>query len=333
VKASLGAKLNRTYSPSQTSQDTTINTTSSSPAFNVLMFSTFWALQIFFTKLGFNAGAVVLPFQLLTTTIAFIVLLIVILPNVKSQFSDLFRNQRPLFWKLYWANGIQAGLGTSLAMVGIALTDAINAGFLVKFTTVTTIFFAWLMLKEKLSALKVVTVILMLIGVYLLTTKGQVLIPRPGDFFLIAACVCWSLGSVLVRKFLKDYPLQPDVVTMQKPLASFPVLLVMVVFSIAYSTYIGMPDNLLSCCSVSSPDFIYALVTGFCLAMAWIFIYRTLKVSTASYLTLMSMLTPVIVSVLAIVFLGESLAWIQVIGAGLILFSGIVIYFSDMAYT
>jgi len=298
-----------------------------------MMFSTFWALQIFFAKLGFNAGAVVLPFQLLTTTIAFLVLVIVILPKVKSQLSQLFKNQRPLFWNLYWANGIQAGLGTSLALVGIAMTDAINAGFLVKFTTVTTILFAWIMLKEKLSALKVGTVFLMLFGVYLLTTRGQVLIPRPGDFFLIAACVCWSLGSVLVRKFLKDQPLQPDVVTMQKPLASFPVLLVLVGFSIVYTTTSGIPDNLLSCCSVSSPDLIYATLNGFCLAMAWIFVYRTLKVSTASYLTLMSMLTPVIVTLLAIVFLGESLVWIQVIGAGLIIFSGVVIYFSDMAYT
>ena len=296
------------------------------------MFSTFWALQIFFAKLGFNAGAIVLPFQLLTTTIAFLILVIVILPKVKSQLSELFKNQRPLFWNLYWANGIQAGLGTSFAMVGIASTDAINAGFLVKFTTVTTILFAWIMLKEKMTALKMVTVILMLLGVYLLTTKGQVLIPRTGDFFLIAACVCWSMGSVLVRKFLKDQPLQPDVVTMQKPLASFPVLLVLVIFSIAYTTSSGMPDELLSCCSVSLPDLIYALLTGFCLAMAWIFIYRTLKVSTASYLTLMSMLTPVIVSVLAIIFLGESLVWIQVIGAGLIIISGIVIYYSDMAY-
>jgi uncharacterized membrane protein len=66
--------------------------------------------------------------------------------------------------------------------------------------------------------------------------------------------------------------------------------------------------------------------------MAWIFVYRTLKVSTASYLTMMSMLTPVIVSLLAIVFLGESLVWIQVIGAGLIILSGIVTFFSDMAY-
>jgi len=297
------------------------------------MFSIFWALQIFFAKLGFNAGAGVIPFQILTTAIAFIVLVIVILPKVKTQFSQLFKNQRPLFWNLYWANGIQAGLGTSLALVGIALTDAINAGFLVKFTTVTTILFAWIMLKEKMSPLKVVTLILMFLGVYLLTTRGQILIPKPGDIFLIAACVCWSLGSVLVRKFLKDQPLDPDVVTMQKPLASFPILLLLAGIAVAYTNLTGIPGDLFSCCTVSSADLTYALLTGFCLAMAWIFVYRTLKVSTASYLTLMSMLTPVIVSVLAIIFLGESLVWIQLIGAGLIILSGIVIYFSDMAYT
>lgn len=309
-----------------------INSTSSSPAFNVLMFSIFWALQIFFAKLGFNAGALVLPFQLLITIIASVVLVVLILPKVKDQLSDLYTKQRPLFWKLYWANGIQAGLGTSLAMVGIALTDAVNAGFLVKFTTVTTIFFAWIMLKEKLTALKIVTVIMMLFGVYLLTTKGQALIPRPGDILLIAACVCWSLGSVLVRKFLKDQPINPDAVTMQKPMASFPILLLLIGFALAYTSLAGIPGNFLSCCTVNSMDLIYGLLTGTSLAMAWIFVYRTLKVSTASYLTLMSMLTPVIVSVLAILFLGETLVLVQVIGAGLILISGIVIYFSNMAY-
>jgi drug/metabolite transporter (DMT)-like permease len=66
--------------------------------------------------------------------------------------------------------------------------------------------------------------------------------------------------------------------------------------------------------------------------MAWIFLYRTLKISTASYLTMMSMITPVIVSVLAVIFLDESLIWIQLIGAALIILSGILVYFSDIAY-
>jgi len=296
------------------------------------MFSIFWALQIFFAKLGFNAGAAVLSFLLLSTTIAFMILVILILPKVRSQFSHLFTDQQTLFWKLYFANGVQAGFGTCFALIGIALTDAINAGFLVKLTTVTTIIFAWIFLKERLSTLKVLTVFLMLFGAYLLTTKAQVLIPRTGDFFLLGACVCWSFGTVLVRRFLKNQPIQADVVTMQKPLASFPVLLLFIGVSQFYSSAAGEFNQLLSCCIFSTQDLLYAVLNGFCLAMAWIFLFRTLKVSTASYMTLMSMLTPVIVSLLALAFLGETLVWVQIIGAAIVILSGIVIYFSDIAY-
>lgn len=53
--------------------------------------------------------------------------------------------------------------------------------------------------------------------------------------------------------------------------------------------------------------------------MAWVYIYRTLAVATVSYQTLMSMATPIIVSVLAMVFLDEKLVWNKSIGAELII--------------
>ena len=46
---------------------------------------------------------------------------------------------------------------------------------------------------------------------------------------------------------------------------------------------------------------------------------------------MMSMITPVFVSILAIIFLGESLVLIQVAGVALILMSGVVVYFSSIA--
>ncbi|MFC1878278.1 DMT family transporter [Chloroflexota bacterium] len=295
------------------------------------MFSIFWALQIFFAKLGFNAGAAVLTFQVLSILVVLVTLSILILPKVYSQIKHLFLNQQPLFWKLYFVNSIQAGFGTSLALIGIALTDAINAGFLVKLTAVTTTLGAWVILKERFSALKGLMVISMLAGAYMLTTKGQVLIPRIGDLFILGACLCWSSGAVLMRMFFKDRPVQADVVTLQKPLASIPVLLVLVGASLFFPGAFGSLNQLFVCCSFSSQDLLYAVLSGFCLAMAWIFLYRSLKVSTASYMTLMSMLTPVIVSLLALIFLGETLVWVQVIGAALIILSGAVIYFSDIA--
>ena len=65
--------------------------------------------------------------------------------------------------------------------------------------------------------------------------------------------------------------------------------------------------------------------------MTWTYLNRTLKVATASYMTMMSMVTPVLVSLLAIIFLGETLAWVQVAGAGIIISSGVFTYFSGVA--
>lgn len=296
-----------------------------------MMFSGFWALQIFVAKQAFNAGVEVLAFQVLSYSAVLIILAVVLLRQVGRQLYDLFRNQGALFWQLFLANGIQAGLGTFLSMIGIAMTAAINAGFLVKLATVTTIFFAWIILNERITPLKLVTVFVMLFGAYLLTTKGQALLPRVGDLFILGACFCWSLGNVLVRRILRSQPLNPDVVTMQKPIAGLLVLLLLVGAVVIYVELSGSQASILSCCTVSPMYLTYAAAAGICLAGAWFYLNRTLKVATASYMTLMSMVTPVLVGILALLFLGETLVWVQVIGAALIIMSGMAISFSDIA--
>jgi len=297
------------------------------------MFSAFWALQIFIAKLAFIAGAMVLPFQIILVISAMMTLAILILPRSGSELVHLYRSHPDLFWNLFLANTIQAGLGTSLSIIGIALTDAINAGFLVKVATVTTILFAWLILKESMSRFKGFIVIMMLLGAYLLTTGGQRIMPRVGDLFILAACVCWSLGNVLVRKILKTQTVRADVVTIQKPLASLPVFALLIGISLFYPRILGNLSNILKCCTFSMAYIPYAIVSGVCLAMAWIYLYRTLHMTTASYMTLMSMATPIIVSFLAMVFLDERLIWIQVVGAGIIILSGVATYISDIAFS
>ena len=311
---------------------TSIKGLSVSPLYNVLLFSGFWALQIFIAKLGFLNGVMVLPFQLIMVLAAVVTLALVILPGTGRDLASLFRNHPSIFWQLFLANAIQAGLGTSLSIIGIALTDTINAGFLVKMGTVTTILFAWLILKENMSIMKVGVVFGMLLGAYLLTTAGQRMYPRVGDLLILAACFCWSLGNVLVRKILKTKSVRADVVTLQKPLASLPVFMILVVLSIYFPGVFGNLSNVLQCCFISMTSLPYAIASGICLALAWIFLYRTLHMATASYMTLMSMVTPIIVSFLALVFLNERLIWIQVLGAGLILFSGAATYISDIVF-
>ncbi|HSG45705.1 MAG TPA: DMT family transporter [Anaerolineales bacterium] len=306
---------------------------SASPLFNVLMFSAFWAFQIFIAKLGFNAGAKVLPFQIASVLAATLLLAILILPRVGSNFKVLLLDSPDVFWRLFLANGIQAGLGTCLSIIGIALTDAVNAGFLVKLSTVTTILFAWLILKETISNFKTIVVVMMIFGAYLLTTKGQALLPSPGDLFILGACVCWSLGNVMVRKILRSQTVNPDVVTLQKPFASLPVIFGLAGVSFYAPALFSRLNDTLACCNFSLIYLPYAIGSGVCLAFAWIYLYRTLCIATASYMTLMSMATPVIVSILAMIFLGEKMVPVQLLGGGLIILSGLAIYFSDIAYS
>ncbi len=252
-------------------------------------------------------------------------------PKNRFEFRKLLKHQPRLFWKLYFANAIQAGLGALLSIIGIALTEAINAGFLVKLATVTTILFAWILLNESMSRLKIAVVITMLSGAYLLTTRGQTLLPRVGDLFILGACVCWSFGTVLARKYLRIQAVNPDVLTLQKPIASLPIFLFLLGISSFAPEVIGNLSTILTCCAIKLVHVPYVLGSGVCLALAWIFLYRTMRVATASYLTLMSMVTPIIVSVLAMLILDEKLIWIQGVGAGMIILSGVITYRSDIA--
>ena len=295
------------------------------------MFSAFWALQIFISKVGLNTGAKVLPFQVVISITATITVAILLWPKTSVPLLQLFKQRPGLFWELFLANAIQAGVGAILNIIGIAWTEAINAGFLVKIATVTTVFFAWLILKESISGLKITIVFLMLFGAYLLTTKGQTLLPRVGDLYILGACVCWSMGSVLVRKTLRTHAVDADVVTMQKPLASLPVFFVLIGISQFSPNLFGSLQPFLKCCTFSASYLPFAIGSGVCLAMTLIFLFRTLSVATASYMTLMSMVTPVIVSVLALTFLDEKLVLIQIVGGGLIILSGVAIYLSDIA--
>lgn len=301
-----------------------------SALFNIMMFSGFWALQIFFTKLAFNSGARVLSYQLLSILIALGFLAILVLPKYASEAKDFFSRQPRLFWNLFLANGIQSGLGTSLSIIGISLTSAINAGFLVKLATVTTILFAWLILKERLTVIKVLMVVSMISGAYLLTTRGEVLLPRIGDLFILGACVCWSLGNVLVRKSLTTQPIRVEIVTLQKPIAGLPMILILVGLAVWVPGIYGDLQPIMACCQMPLMGVAYAVGNGFLLAMTWTYLNNTLGISSASYMTMMSMMTPVIVSVLAMIFLRETLELIQIVGAGMIIISGVITYFSGI---
>lgn len=284
-----------------------------SPLGNVLLYSIFWALEIFVTKIAFLNGAQVIPFTIQSSFLTLILLSLYVLPK---NYKKLKKIPLSLLLWILLANGIHMGIGTFLSNAGIQLTSAINAGFLMQFTTVTIIFFAWLLLHERITIPKIISVICILIGTFLLITKGAFTVPHAGDIYILLACIAWGLGGVLTRKVLRNATIDSDIVAFLKPVAGIPVLLLAIVFSSFYPPAVQQifQKNIFE---LHQP--VYVILNGIIISFAWIFFNRTLKIASASYNVIVSSIAPIIVALLALIFLNESINRIQLIGAFLIL--------------
>jgi drug/metabolite transporter (DMT)-like permease len=290
-----------------------------SPFVNVVLFSLFWTLQIITSKLGFNQGAEIIPFTVQSTIVAIITLFIYMLPGKLRELKKISKN---VFAILILISIIHYAIGGVLSNAGIALTTAINAGFLFQFATVTTSILAWTILKEKITFTRVLMVVLVMIGSFLLIANGQLLVLHIiGDLLILFACLAWSTANVLTRKVLKDSNVSGDVVAFLRPIAGLPVFLIFILFSPLYPSPVKeiFQGNLWNIKAG-----VYVLLSGLFVVPTWIYLNRTLKIATASYMTIMSSMTPVLVALLSILILGESLSPIQSLGALIIIVSSFV---------
>ncbi len=120
----------------------------------------------------------------------------------------LFNRHRREFKKLSRKNislliliGIATSIGTSyLQSLALKNTTAVNFAFLYRTIVVFTIVFAWAFFKEKITSKKLLIVILILIGSYLLLTKGEGIVLASGDIYSLAAAAAGALISNILIK-------------------------------------------------------------------------------------------------------------------------------------
>jgi len=288
------------------------------PFTNVFIFSILWALDIIIAKLAFSSGAHPVTFIIQANIVRLLFLAVIVLPRkikeIKAITPDVLKG-------IVIGSIIHFSFGAVLSNSGIALTTAINAGFLMKFTLFTTLFFAWLLLKEKMTIPKTAAALFSFIGVFLLTTQGRLISPEPGDILILLACISWSLGNVFLRKVLKSSSVSGETVSLLRPIIGLPLIILFISFSSL------LPPTLQAVFTVNIANLSYlnyVIVAGLSGAFLSIFLYRTLKVASASYLTMMTMMTPVFVSLIALTVLKETMMPIQIAGALLIIISGFV---------
>jgi drug/metabolite transporter (DMT)-like permease len=285
------------------------------PLIYVLLFTLFWSLQIFVSKLGFLAGLRLLPFLFQSSLLVFLLLGGYI---CLTKFKQLRKVPKRVSIRLFWASALHAGLGGLLSTVAILYTTAINVAFLFQFTTVTTAVLAWLILKEKMTK---GTIVLVMIGIFLFITSGKLITPHIGDLFALGACIAWSLGNVLIRGVLKENPVDADVSTFFRGVGNLSVAVILIVLVPFYPLVF---KSIAQTNLFSLNLFPYIFLNALFVSLLCIFLNRALKVASASYMTIMSSLSPIIVAVLAFAFLHETLNTVQLFGAGFIVFGGII---------
>jgi len=237
-----------------------------------------------------------------------------------TKFKELKKVPANVKIKLFLASALHACGGGFFSTSAILYTAAVNVAFLFQFTTVTTIVFAWAILKEKMTRSKMLTVTLVMIGVFLFITNGKLITPHVGDIFALAACIAWSLGNVLIRGIIKKDPVEADVSTFFRGTGN---LLLAILLILLFPIYATMFRPTLQVSFFNLNLFPYILLNAIFVSLLCIFLNRALKVASASYMTILSSLSPLAVAVLAFIFLHETLSFIQLLGAGFIVLGGI----------
>jgi drug/metabolite transporter (DMT)-like permease len=227
----------------------------------------------------------------------------------------LFKRYRPLkVLKTHSRNFIVlgvffSGFGILIKLWGLSFTTATNASFIMSLSSLSAALFAFLWLKEKAPGRFYWVVLAMIGGVYLVTTRGNRLLPQKGDLIILTLVFLIGFMQVYGKRVLRDLSVLETAFGRSFYGMVFLGLLIPVFAPNGFSTIPG-PGVL-----------ILVLANGITFSGSIIFFYKALQLEGASNSGIFALLVPVITAVLGRVFLGEVLNIYQIIG-GLIIISG-----------
>jgi drug/metabolite transporter (DMT)-like permease len=122
------------------------------------------------------------------------------------------RTTRKQFLEVLGVGFIGYGISLSLQFLGTKLSTAANGSLVTSATPAFVLVFAALLLREKITVLRLTALLLATLGVVaVIDPRSAQLNPGLflGNLLLIGAAITWALYSVLVRKATKDLDVLP----------------------------------------------------------------------------------------------------------------------------
>lgn len=195
---------------------------------------------------------------------------------------------------------------------GLIYTSATNTGWLIATIPVFIAILSRLFLKEKVSPVKLLGILIATVGALFLISKGKLTtldwLKSVGDWLILSSCVTWAIYTIITRDLTRRY--HPLAVTLA--ILIFPALLLN-----AYCAYTTPISKLLELPLTIIGALVFLGV--FCLGLAqWVWL-EGLARKSATEVGVFLYIEPIVTTLGAIPILGESINLFGIAGALLIL--------------
>jgi RarD protein len=208
-------------------------------------------------------------------------------------------------------SGSAMGFNWILLFQSYRYTTISNATLSYYVAPVIVMLLAPLVLKEKLSSTKIACIVLAMFGLFLVVNTGGNQTSGSYDhtvgiLFGLSAAVLYA-SVVLMNKFIKN-------------LSGFETTLIQLLMaSIILLPYVFMTENL-NLSGVSTRSILFILIIGVLhTGIAYFLYFTSIKDLKGQTIAVLSYIDPISAVIIAAIFLGESMSFIQIIGGILIL--------------
>ncbi|MEW6014621.1 MAG: DMT family transporter [Candidatus Zixiibacteriota bacterium] len=195
---------------------------------------------------------------------------------------------------------------------GLIYTSATNTGWLIATIPVFIAILSRLFLKEKVSPVKLLGILIATVGALFLISKGKLTtldwLKSVGDWLILSSCVTWAIYTIITRDLTRRY--HPLAVTLA-------ILIIPALLLNAYCAYTTPISKLLELPLKIIGALVFLGV--FCLGLAqWVWL-EGLARKSATEVGVFLYIEPIVTTLGAIPILGESINLFGIVGALLIL--------------
>ncbi len=234
--------------------------------------------------------------------------------SVRKQFALPSRKEIPYFTLLGF---IGITFHQWLQSTGLVTAHATTTGWLMATTPVFMALLGWLILKERLGAMKIAGILMAAIGVLLVVSRGDLSsistghLGEPGDFLILVSAPNWAIFSVLSRQGLQRHP------------AARMMFYVMFLGWLLTTVLFLRPAQLAQISQLTRSGWLGIGFLGIlCSGVAYIFWYDALQAISAAQVGAFLYIEPFITVIVAWVILAEPLLPASIAG-GLVIIAGV----------